>query len=907
MITKNKSKEKQSNKITKNNIKNYKNSNKLKNHSKISKTEKKLSTNTFSEKKTDEIIKVEKYAMKLLTDKYNCTKNKYDSIILYHLINNGNCHLVCEFKEKMIEDFHEEFLKRKYEFSESSIRIPKFASYYKNYQKFFCKPTFNNFSFNKIIQTHGEKMAENYYKINYQRMKPKETNDRDFGFEESLSENSKFSSINSKHHAKDGNIFGNSTKEKIDDVSVMTTISYGINGTINLNMDNEKLEIFSENKCDKSNDTTLVDLMNIYKQTMKDKIKKNNMFSHPHKKSYKKFIHNYFYIPSINNNTLTKKQKNIFSQQKNKKTLKMSPLTKNTFSQKSIKVKNSSKKKAETKRTIKDYNSKEKRKNVNKQIHNFLQRNFYEFRCSNNNVTYFNHNNLNFNLTKRTIKQNNNDISQRNITNNLNTNLKTVQSKNNKKLSSKINDKPPKIKQSLNLVKKSRNNLSSLNKQSSMTSINKNNNIYMSNNTNESSNLNTLLHAYNNSNMNNGNFYTTSINYKKTKKTIKTIVDKVIDKNNTRNMKKNFNHRKMNSLCVKTENINKMLNKFNISSNNFNKNTKTNSLFKTLYSEFNNNINVSSKNKYQNINNYNLSGNRYNNKKFIKITKNEKLFKKFKKASYSKNKDKSSQLSGFNEKNCSVTNNNTMNNTVNNTMNINNYLNNYKNKKIQYNQKKHSSSNKKIKNNRNIYHSNNYSLAGLENNLSTKHLFNKVNNVNYLGYYLSNNFNSSKLRFNKKIMSPRNLNNRKNDISSNYIHIPFALYIENNKKNTNNTQSQKFLKKGENNEITINNTVNIKDPLNERQSYNEKLRRKIANILNSGKNKKTKKKIKNVKSIIKNSMSIYSTNTNNKDNNKDNIIIINDYQTKSVSNIFKNSKRCSDNSTTNSGLNKFTK
>ena len=54
-------------------------------------------------------------------------------------------------------------------------------------------------------------------------------------------------------------------------------------------------------------------------------------------------------------------------------------------------------------------------------------------------------------------------------------------------------------------------------------------------------------------------------------------------------------------------------------------------------------------------------------------------------------------------------------------------------------------------------------------------------------------------------------------------------------------------------------------------------------------------------------MSIYSTNTNNKDNNKDNIIIINDYQTKSVSNIFKNSKRCSDNSTTNSGLNKFTK
>ena len=121
----------------------------------------------------------------------------------------------------------------------------------------------------------------------------------------------------------------------------------------------------------------------------------------------------------------------------------------------------------------------------------------------------------------------------------------------------------------------------------------------------------------------------------------------------------------------------------------------------------------------------------------------------------------------------------------------------------------------------------------------------------------------------------------------------------------NNTKSQKFLKKGENNEIT-SNTTNIKDVLNEKQSYNEKLRKKIANILNSGKNKKTKKRIKNVKSIIKSSMSINSTNTNNKDN-KDNITIINDYQTKSLSNIFKNSKRYNDNSTTNSGLNKFSK
>jgi hypothetical protein len=36
----------------------------------------------------------------------------------------------------------------------------------------------------------------------------------------------------------------------------MTTINSIENKTINLKLDNEKIEIFSENKADKSNDTT---------------------------------------------------------------------------------------------------------------------------------------------------------------------------------------------------------------------------------------------------------------------------------------------------------------------------------------------------------------------------------------------------------------------------------------------------------------------------------------------------------------------------------------------------------------------------------------------------------------------------------------------------------------------------
>ena len=59
----------------------------------------------------------------------------------------------------------------------------------------------------------------------------------------------------------------------------MTTINNSKNNTINLNLNNEKIEVFSENKCDKSNDTTLHDLMDIVKKGKHNFFnKKNNDF-----------------------------------------------------------------------------------------------------------------------------------------------------------------------------------------------------------------------------------------------------------------------------------------------------------------------------------------------------------------------------------------------------------------------------------------------------------------------------------------------------------------------------------------------------------------------------------------------------------------------------------------------------
>ena len=50
-------------------------------------------------------------------------------------------------------------------------------------------------------------------------------------------------------------------KEKLDNVTVMTTINTTGNNTINLIINNEKIEVFSENKAEVSNDTTIKDIM----------------------------------------------------------------------------------------------------------------------------------------------------------------------------------------------------------------------------------------------------------------------------------------------------------------------------------------------------------------------------------------------------------------------------------------------------------------------------------------------------------------------------------------------------------------------------------------------------------------------------------------------------------------------
>jgi len=78
-------------------------------------------------------------------------KYRYSYQVIDNLVYNRNTHLTTRFKDNMITDFIDEFLKRFYKKKESFNKIPQFASFYINYQKYFCIPTFRVKFYNKKI------------------------------------------------------------------------------------------------------------------------------------------------------------------------------------------------------------------------------------------------------------------------------------------------------------------------------------------------------------------------------------------------------------------------------------------------------------------------------------------------------------------------------------------------------------------------------------------------------------------------------------------------------------------------------------------------------------------------------------------------------------------------------------
>ena len=216
---------------------------------------------------------LEKLAKKNIITKY-CSKRKssiqyqYIGLIMENLIFNKNSHLVTIFKDYMIWDYYDEFLKRFYTKKESTQRVPKFSVFYKNYLKFFCIPTLRDQNPNEIIHTCSEKKAEHFYKENYQRKKKDDSELKDCGIyqDSNLSEEGD-SKINHNNISK--MLFFNETaRKKIERISPINT-SIVLNESETKFKEDESGLLVTASELDSYNENSLRDIMTQLKKKKK--------------------------------------------------------------------------------------------------------------------------------------------------------------------------------------------------------------------------------------------------------------------------------------------------------------------------------------------------------------------------------------------------------------------------------------------------------------------------------------------------------------------------------------------------------------------------------------------------------------------------------------------------------------
>ena len=793
------------------------------------------------------IKKLYYFAFLKLKKKYNSTPSKCDKYILDNILNNMNCHLVSQFKENMLTDYIEEFLRRGYNYSESSQRIPKFPIYYKNYLHFFCKPTFNSFKFNKLIQNYGEKKAELYYKENYQGGAT--YNEKDNGMEESSSDETS-NKENEYIFNEDGNIFNKLVKEKLDNVTVMTTISSTGNNTINLNLNNEKIEVFSENKAEISNDTTIGDIMDDIKNELKKiQNKKNKSVKKKFKYSYRNIMN--YSLKSQDNYKYNKFQKNLSLEARNKGNSKeiSKNLLLNKENNKKIKFKFSNDKINEKiKSQIFKYNIeayKINKNRLNKISHEKIQK-ILKNRYSKNSFNNLCNNNYPYNNFSKDSKTNIRNIS---------TNIKSTENRRPKKINiSGFTEKKAKYK--------SRNYVNSIYKSS--------------------------IGGINTTNGKNSN-----INFQKThdKKSVTNLIKNKDKTFKTMNFMKSAAHQRTSSQIVQNQKSSK--NKYILNSyhkNNYYISNKKISSLKLLVTENENPT--------------------CNTKPSIKIRKDTK-FKNKSMNNNSKNINNKNKLINKNENNINhnkitVTTNNYFNSLNNknlkeNNINLKKTINN-KNENLCVNtilnKDNHNSSNMINSINQHQLINNYKECHTFRNNINYNYNCNTKNNNNLMQIALSllieNNSPTKKSAINNKMNNNTNMLMKENIIENGnknryfYINSPthYNINISNQininingkiNEKINNLGGIKTNKNKSGNKINISSTKNKKN-INQvkKQSDNKSLGK--TKLTTNNNNNKIKIKTRNHNEIIKNGK---SQNINSSRNEN----IPKGYKTKSVSNL----------------------
>ena len=146
--------------------------------------------------------------------KHNSDSKSKNIMIINNLINCKSNHFLAIFKDYLICDYIEEFLRRIYFLHESRERIPKLYNYYKNYLIFFCKPTFIDRFSNDKIKNYGDLNAEFFYKNNFDKRKNK--NDEKKYLDRKIEEKDKNKNNDKEELVK--TVFTQSIKHNIDNI-----------------------------------------------------------------------------------------------------------------------------------------------------------------------------------------------------------------------------------------------------------------------------------------------------------------------------------------------------------------------------------------------------------------------------------------------------------------------------------------------------------------------------------------------------------------------------------------------------------------------------------------------------------------------------------------------------------------
>ena len=155
---------------------------------------------TFDKNQTKSKNKLILYLLNQNIQKYNSTPDKKNLMIIDDLIKSKETHFTSIFKDKLIFDYNEEFLRGFFNLDECKEVLPKFYEYYRNYLKFFCIGTFNNFYINEIMQEYGENQAEVYYNINYKKKENLKKKDKKGNIDEKNLEETNKSKSNSNDY-----------------------------------------------------------------------------------------------------------------------------------------------------------------------------------------------------------------------------------------------------------------------------------------------------------------------------------------------------------------------------------------------------------------------------------------------------------------------------------------------------------------------------------------------------------------------------------------------------------------------------------------------------------------------------------------------------------------------------------